>query len=84
MGFPKVDLSTPRLRLRPWRRSDIEDAYTYASDPEWGRYLWNTPFPYTREHAEAFVSRAALSDWSTEALWAIEVDAHVVGAPDST
>ena len=34
-------LETPRLVLRPVRRRDAEDIYSYASDPEVARYvLW--------------------------------------------
>ena len=29
-------LETERLILRPWRKDDAEDLYTYASDPEVG------------------------------------------------
>lgn len=31
-----VTLHTPRLTLRPWRQTDLEDLYAYASDPEVG------------------------------------------------
>ena len=38
---PEIDISgvtlhTPRLILRPWRQTDLEDLYTYASVPEVG------------------------------------------------
>ncbi len=79
MKFPEVELTTSRLLLRPWRLSDIEDAFSYASDPEWGRYLWNTPYPYTREHAAQFISRAVADSWRDQALWAIELDDRAVG-----
>ena len=79
MVFVRTALRTERLLLRPWRLDDIDDAFAYASDPEWGRYLWNTPFPYTREDATQFVMGAANESWETRALFAIELDSHVVG-----
>lgn len=49
-------LLTARLRLRPWRLGDADDAFKYASDEEWGRYL-PVPRPYAKAHAEEFVAR---------------------------
>lgn len=39
--IPEIDVSTvtlrtPRLLLRPWRQTDLEDLYAYASQPEVG------------------------------------------------
>ena len=39
--FPKIDITnallvTPRLILRPWQESDLNDFYTYASEPGTG------------------------------------------------
>ena len=65
--------------MRPWRLTDVDDAYAYGSDPEWGWYLWNVPQPYTREDAEAFV-RSAVDDTSEDRLQlAIELDGRVIG-----
>ena len=33
-----VELRTERLLLRPFNLDDVEDVFTYASDPEWARY----------------------------------------------
>jgi RimJ/RimL family protein N-acetyltransferase len=35
----RTELRTERLLLRPWRLTDVDDAFAYASDPEWARYL---------------------------------------------
>jgi [ribosomal protein S5]-alanine N-acetyltransferase len=77
--FQRTELRTERLLLRPWRLRDIDDAYAYASDEEWARYLWNTPWPYERRHAEEFVGRAVADTWETQAQFAIEFEHRVIG-----
>jgi RimJ/RimL family protein N-acetyltransferase len=79
MPFQPVEIRTERLLLRPWRLADVDDAFAYASDEEWARYLWNTPWPYERRHAEEFVARAATNDWSAQAQFAIESEGTVIG-----
>jgi len=59
--------------------NDVDDAFAYTSDEEWSRYLWNTPWPYERQHAEEFVSRAATNDWAAQAPFAIELEGTVIG-----
>jgi ribosomal-protein-alanine N-acetyltransferase len=79
VAFPRIEIRTNRLLLRPWRMTDIDDAFAYGSDPEWGRYLWNTPYPYTLENARQFVTWAANDAWDTHALFAIELERRVIG-----
>jgi RimJ/RimL family protein N-acetyltransferase len=45
-------IKTERLRLRPFSLQDVDDVLSYASDPEWARYL-PVPQPY-REHSPFF------------------------------
>jgi aminoglycoside 6'-N-acetyltransferase len=75
----KLELRTERLLLRPWRLTDVDDAYAYGKDPEWSRYLWDVPQPYTRELAEAFVRMAADATWDEHAWFAVEFAGHAVG-----
>jgi ribosomal-protein-alanine N-acetyltransferase len=75
----RTELHTDRLLLRPWRLNDVDEAYAYASDPEWGRYLWRTPQPYTYRDAEEWVSLCVLNKWEHDAQFAIELDGHVIG-----
>lgn len=75
----RTELRTARLLLRPWRLTDVEDAFAYASDPDWGRYLWNTPQPYTYRDAEEWVARCVLNRWEQDAQFAIEFEGHVIG-----
>lgn len=49
-------IETERLLLRPWRLEDVEDAFRYASNEEWERFL-PLPHPYTRKDAFEFVAR---------------------------
>ncbi len=34
-----VELRTERLLMRPSKPDDVEEVFTYASDPDWARYL---------------------------------------------
>ncbi len=73
-------IQTPRLLLRRYRVTDAEDAYAYARDPEWGRFLPPVPRPYERHHADEFVAGQVLANWSKEPAWAIEHDGRLVGS----
>ncbi len=42
----RIEIETPRLRLRRWRESDLEPFADLNADPEVMRYF---PAPYTRE-----------------------------------
>ena len=72
-------IETRRLVLRPFELGDVDDVLAYASDPEWARFLPGVPQPYERKHAEQFVARQILSDWSASPTWAMEFDGHVRG-----
>lgn len=79
MGVP-VELRTERLLLRPFSLSDVGDVFEYASDPEWVRYLVNIPHPFTMRDAEEFVTRFSnLTSWDTLPMFAIVLDAKVIG-----
>jgi RimJ/RimL family protein N-acetyltransferase len=79
MHIERTELQTGRQLLRPWRFSDLDDAFADASDPEWARYLWRVPQPYTFRDAEEFIARAVLEGWNNQAHFAIELDRHAVG-----
>ena len=64
-------IETVRLRLRPIGLQDVEAVLSYATDPEWARYL-PVPQPYLREHAEQFVASQVLLDRERHPAWAIE------------
>lgn len=74
-------IKTDRLILRPFSFVDVEDVLSYASDPEWARFL-PVPQPYTRADAEKFVAGQVLQDRKTRASWAIEHAGSVIGGID--
>src|SRR6266550_4727067 len=79
MTLERIELRTARLLLRPWLLTDAEDAFSYASDPDWARYLWEVPQPYTHRDAEEFIARAVLDRWTDQAQFAIVLDGHAIG-----
>ena len=59
-----IELRTDRLLLRPFRLTDVDDVYAYASDPAWGKYL-PVPQPYEYRDAELWAAQSVLADWET-------------------
>ncbi|MEM7799351.1 MAG: GNAT family protein [Chloroflexota bacterium] len=76
-NLPEV-IKTERLVLRPVEFGDVEDIYTYASDPEFSRYL-PIPQPYTERSAKEFVARQILADRAVMQAWGIELFGRIVG-----
>ena len=74
----QVELRTARLLLRPFKLTDVDDAWAYASDPEVARFR-PLPDPYTRDDALDFVNRQIRTDWSTEPGFAIALGQRVIG-----
>jgi RimJ/RimL family protein N-acetyltransferase len=75
----RTELVTARLLLRPWRLTDVEDAFAYGADPNWGRYLWEVEQPYTRQHAEEFVRMATESPWEQDIFFAVVLGGKAIG-----
>ena len=73
-----VELRTERLLRRPYKLDDVEDVFTYASDPEWARYLPD-PQPFAQEQAEEFVPQRVLAPWDTNPGWALVLRGRVIG-----
>ena len=71
-------IETARLRLRPFGLQDVEAVLSYATDPEWARYL-PIPQPYTKENAEQFIAGQVLLDREHHPAWAIEHTGAVRG-----
>ena len=71
-------LQTRRLLLRPFELKDANDVLTYASDPEWSRFL-PVPSPYSLDDARTFVDRNISLDWQKEPVFAIEYGGAVIG-----
>ncbi len=50
-----MELHTDRLRLRPFRKNDLADVHSYASDPDVVKYM--TFGPNTKKDTKDFLSR---------------------------
>lgn len=74
-----VILRTPRLVLSTPRAADVDAIHLACQDADIQRYT-TLPSPYLREHAESFVSHAAVL-WGegTAATWAIRLEDGLVG-----
>ena len=72
-------LHTRRLVLRPFTIEDVNDVLSYASDPEWSRFL-PVANPYTVRDAEEFVTRQISKNWDERPRFAIEFKGVVVGS----
>lgn len=79
--LPEV-IETDRLILRPYSLDDVEDVLSYASDPEWARYLGSVPQLYTRTDAEEFLAGKLSQDRKNRASWAIEYAGSAIGGVD--
>jgi RimJ/RimL family protein N-acetyltransferase len=70
---PTLTLRGPRLRLRPWRHTDIDDAVAWSNDPVSLRFAdaerRDEPYrPYSREEIETVYRAISLSGWAFIAL----------------
>ncbi|MQY15730.1 hypothetical protein SRB5_59200 [Streptomyces sp. RB5] len=78
-----ITLTTDRLLLRPFTAADTEAVYVACQDPEIPR--WTTvPQPYTREHAQIFVTEICAAGWRADTSYNLAVtrrdDGALVGA----
>ncbi len=71
-------IETERLRLRLFGFQDLDDVLSYATDPEWARYL-PVPQPYTRADAQRFLAGPVLLDRAVHTAWAIVHGDSVMG-----
>lgn len=79
MSGRDLELRTPRLLLRSFRATDVDDALAYRNDPEFATFLPHVPQPFTREHAEAFVHVNMTEPWETLPTFAVVTGDHVIG-----
>ena len=68
------EIQTPRLRLRPLRRSDAAVLALYCGDARIARMTATIPHPYPPGQAEAFIERA-LSPDAKAVVWAMDAGA---------
>jgi ribosomal-protein-alanine N-acetyltransferase len=72
-------ITTPRLVLRGFRTSDVEDALAYRDDAEFARFLPHIPQPFTRRDAEVFVETNMTESWERSPTFAVVLDGRLVG-----
>ncbi|MEM9189413.1 MAG: GNAT family N-acetyltransferase [Myxococcota bacterium] len=73
------EIQTPRLLLRGFRLTDVEDALAYRNDSEFSLYLPHIPFPFTQADAEAFVRRNIEQTWDEHPTFAVVYETNVIG-----
>jgi RimJ/RimL family protein N-acetyltransferase len=81
-NLAKLDLliETTRLKIRPWRTTDVDDIWPVVSDPEFPRLMsWNAhkDKSETREWIEHAMH---VSSSNEELKWAIEHDGKAIGS----
>lgn len=80
----EIEIRTPRLLLREFRETDVDDSLAYRDDPEFARFLPHIPQPFTRADAEAFVATNMTEPWDTLPTFAVVLDGRVIGTVNFT
>lgn len=73
-------IRAPRVVLRPFRSTDVDDVLAYASDPEWYLFSAQPRSGYTRADAVAFVAAQMAFDPSDLLSLAVEHQGQVCGS----
>lgn len=75
-------LCTERLVMRPVTRADAPAVLSYATDPEWARYISERVAAdcFDEAHARAFVEQALPIEGRPVTSFAIEVEGEVIGS----
>ncbi|MFB6784223.1 GNAT family N-acetyltransferase [Streptomyces sp. NPDC056352] len=63
-----ITLTTERLLLRPFRRSDADEVYAACQDPDIQRWTV-VPSPYSRADAELFTEKLSPSGWQDDSMY---------------
>ena len=71
-------IETSRLVLRPFRWSDADAVFDYASDAEYARYQ-SGPEDFTRTASDRFLAELILRDPQLRPAWAATLADRVVG-----
>ena len=78
----RVELTTKRLVLRPFRLGDVDDMLAMGGFPTWDGT--GPPKPYTRRHAEGLLAQKVLDSWDTKPSFAIVLEGAVIGVVGMT
>lgn len=74
------EIATARLRLRPFRFSDVGEVHDYLQDPDMGRYLEGRGSPPTEAETAAIIARHILADRALRCVWALTIADRPIGA----
>jgi len=75
----ELELATPRLTLRPYRDSDVDDIWPYTSDPAFPKLMsWAAHAEKSETLGFIGSTRQGIAD-NTDCTWAIVRDGKVVG-----
>jgi ribosomal-protein-alanine N-acetyltransferase len=73
------EISTERLKLRPFHFSDVPEMFLYLQEPDMGRFLEGSPSPPTQAETERIIARHILVDREYRNVWAITIGDLPVG-----
>lgn len=81
-NIPLPIITGGRFVLRPFHFSDAESLQESLNDPRVARKVSHIPYPYTRQHADAWVRKmeSRVGTKSTRIDFAIDVDSKVAGS----
>ena len=74
----RVELRTPRLLLRPFKKAANVGLFAFAREEEYSRYK-PLPQPLTREYVEGLVETRVNDPWEHEAVFAVMLNGRVAG-----
>lgn len=75
-----MELRTPRLLLRPWRRGDEEALVRHADNPRVSRFLRDRfPSPYTRADADSWIAHIERRSGPVTAFAIVATDEPIGG-----
>lgn len=74
------EIVTERLRLRPYRFSDVPEMYAYVQEPDGNRFLEGPGEPLTERETEAIIARHILVDREVRNVWAMTIADRPIGA----
>jgi [ribosomal protein S5]-alanine N-acetyltransferase len=74
-----IKIQTKRLLLRPFIEEDVDEGLAYRNDESFVRFLPNSPYPFTRKHAEDWVALNMNEPWDKFPTFAIVFESRLVG-----
>jgi ribosomal-protein-alanine N-acetyltransferase len=74
-----TELCTARLLLRPFQCGDVQNALAYRNDAEFARFLPHIPQPFTKQDAEAFVTKNMSEPWDQFPTFAVVLGGILIG-----